>query len=1140
MPEENQKINETQSYSKNPMMDLDPNKSYAAIRRAVTDGFSDALAKQNNPRKVSQSVFQDKQKGMTYSRNGRYKTGDYRRTGNILDDIEQGIRDELLDSLAGGDFKKGMKAALSEFTKKFGFELRDLPHEYGKYLGKQLADSKLGKSFQDSFSKAATKWINNVFGSNSGTAMMSAFKSGSSSGMAGKQIAAGSLSQATASKELFSGISKYAGSAASVAAVAAVAYALLKPLLGGITDVIKAWGRAFNRDEDIRKKRLENSQKRIEQDMEYLAKEPFEILKKAANEWAQTWDSNLSKVALTQGYTKEDVYSLYENISGRLINEGLGSVIPATDVVNKLSSILETGLSGRVAEEFAYQSAKLNAAIPTENFTGYASTYAQLASYAISQGKSQAEALEYANTQLQLFASNLLYSSRNLSGGFTTGLKDAQALFKEAVDIAQSARTGNVAQISGTLTAVSGVIGSVAPDLAQGLVQNIVNAAIGGNESSTVALRSLAGINAGNTAFLQALAEDPQGVFVNLFRNLANMQTMSPSNYMEVAEGLASVFGIDMKAFARVDFNQLANSIANISAAYSRGGTATALAENMNLLKSGEATTSAEQLKLQEINNAILEEGLAYIIDSEAGRMIQEHMWEEQIANQLAENEYAVTLQGAALTYLEGLRHAVANILNFLNPLGYLAKGVANMAITKKESEAANQDIAAILERGAIGSNSKAFSNLLTVGQDLGLTRPLIELMGGTNRNRAAFREYMQNVVDDATYKGAQAGPFSYILYNLFGTEFGSGAAWNDAVDKAGGMASNFQLINDLGATTRGYQTNFANISTYNSKYSGFSVGKSILGLTAGTANGLLPAAIRNSPSMATANALAESNARLEQYLANVSAAAEEMSADQYIAKARDYGIADLPQALEDAGHSMEEFRAYFEANEALHGASAEQARKDDEQAFRDETRKFWDFTSGSSGIFQTTMWLPFLNDDFRPFFSSGARYDQRMDLIDSALVSVQAKEDIISDKLGDASKFTVISVLESINSNLISTFVQSNSTFQKCLADWMRYIAATKEYKSEVSNAQSWSDLKRAEGDKQNETLLALAQAMNVFSADELKKLDPQMQANALLGKIVIILEAMMQQQNTQAGGLSLLDTMSALGLGITQRTNI
>lgn len=353
-------------------------------------------------------------------------------------------------------------------------------------------------------------------------------------------------------------------------------------------------------------------------------------------------------------------------------------------------------------------------------------------------------------------------------------------------------------------------------------------------------------------------------------------------------------------------------------------------------------------------------------------------------------------------------------------------------------------------------------------------------------------------------------------------------------------MSSNFQLINDLGATTRGYQNNFANIGTYNSKYSGFSVGKSILGLTAGTANGLLPAAVRNSPSIATANALAESNARLEQYLANVSAAAEEMSADQYIAKARDYGIADLPQALEDAGHSMEEFRAYFEANEAMHGASAEQARKDDEQAFRDETRKFWDFTSGSSGIFQTAMWLPFLNDDFRPFFSSGARYDQRMDLVDSALVSVQAKEDIISDKLGDASKFTVISILESINSNMISTFVQSNSVFQKCLADWMRYIAATKEYKSEVSNAQSWSDLKRAEGDKQNETLLALAQAMNVFSADELKKLDPQMQANALLGKIVIILEAMMQQQNTQAGGLSLLDTMSALGLGITQRTNI
>jgi hypothetical protein len=59
----------------------------------------------------------------------------------------------------------------------------------------------------------------------------------------------------------------------------------------------------------------------------------------------------------------------------------------------------------------------------------------------------------------------------------------------------------------------------------------------------------------------------------------------------------------------------------------------------------------------------------------------------------------------------------------------------------------------------------------------------------------------------------------------------------------------------------------------------------------------------------------------------------------------------------------------------------------------------------------------------------------------------------------------------------------------------------------------------------------------MNAFSVDELKKLDPQLQTNVLLGKIVIILESIMQQNNNQMGGLGLIDTISALGLGMTTK---
>ena len=107
-----------------------------------------------------------------------------------------------------------------------------------------------------------------------------------------------------------------------------------------------------------------------------------------------------------------------------------------------------------------------------------------------------------------------------------------------------------------------------------------------------------------------------QKIFSTLFSNLASMQSMSPDNYMEVAEGLSDIFGIDKSALARVDFNYLAKAISAMNT------NSRSLEENLALLESGQTRTSAEQLKAQEINSVILEEGLAYVIDSEAGRMI--------------------------------------------------------------------------------------------------------------------------------------------------------------------------------------------------------------------------------------------------------------------------------------------------------------------------------------------------------------------------------------------------------------------------------------------------------------------------------------------------------------------------------------
>jgi hypothetical protein len=1149
--------NNQQQYSSNrdALADVLGKTSYTDMRNAVAQGVQDALKaeRQLNPKNVSQSTFRDRQNEMAYGPNARARASqDYRRTGNAFDDFETGLKDGFKDVFAGGDFKKSVNGALSEFSKEFGFELKDLSHEMGKELGKQFANSKLGKALTDKIQKAGTKLINGMFdpknadqkaardalnkvwgkfigkageGASAASSAMSNAGASSAAGAAGKAGATAAAGSMSGAGSALSGAISALSKAVPLLLVLIVVLKAVSPLISGIAAKISAFGKAFTREEDTRKQRLKNAQERMQKDLEYLAREPFEILKKAAEDWQNTWDANLAKVSLTQGYTKENTYAYYSGVAERLNQEGYGSSIAATSVINNLSSVLESGLSGKVAEEFAYQATKLSALIPTENFVQYASTYSELAAQIIAQGGSQEEALAYANSQLELFASNLLYSSRTLTGGFTTGLKDASSLFANAVEIAQSAKTNNAADISGTLTAVSAVVGEIAPDLANGLVQNVVNAAIGGNSDTIVALRSLAGVNAGNTAFLQALAKDPKGIFVSLFSNLANLQNMSPDNYMEVAEGLSSVFGVDMKAFARVDFNTLANAIQEMSV------NNLSLAENMALLQSGEATTTAEQLKLQEINNIITEQGLAYVIDSEAGRAIQQHMWDEQIANELKENEYAVSLQGAALQFLEGIRGAVANVINLLNPIGWIAQGVSKLEATQAESAGKTANLADILERGAVGSNAAAFRNLTSQNAgNLNLVKPLIEMMGGKNNVQystsgfaSGFTKFGQ-IAGYITPVGLMQAAADYVGQ---GDNLTTGAGWNAAWDRLGG-SGNYGTAKNLGA----------NLTKAVSKYAGFTgVGKSALSVLNSSQAKVLATAVRaSSAATASANADADTVRRVQAWLDSAPEAAKSMTADAWVKTAKKFGISDVNSALSTAGLSMESARSYFDANQGKEGALKEQARKEDEEKFWNQNRKFWDYENGASGIYQTAVWNPFIAE-FAKAFGVGGTFDTHFNLAHEALAKIQANQEFISSQIGDTSHTTLINELVKLNTNFHTTFMEDGSKYVTCMQAWYEYIERVGKYKDSVATAEAWGTVSRAEGTKQTEALLALANVMTEFTAEQLAEMDPQMQANALLGKIVIILEAMMQLQNTKAGGLSLIDTMSALGLGVTKQ---
>lgn len=696
----------------------------------------------------------------------------------VLDGFEDALKKQIL----GDNFKKEVSKSLSGFADSLGVSVKDLPNGIGQKLGKdlftELGKSKAGAIVANTFTKAGSQAASAITGGlSTATKVIKDGGSVLSAGVKGLGTAA-----AAVGPELLA-----AGAAAAVVTLGLLA---IDPALEGFVNYAKTALKTMNKDNDQRKKNTELMKKRLEADVNTLVEQPFAILKQSAQEVYDAWDKNVRLINATQGYNKSDLQNLMSNYASRLRSEGLDDVISGTSIIDNLASVLQSGLSGRVAEEFAYLATKLNAEIPTQDFFNYADTYASLAANAIKNGASQSEAISYANSQLEQFASDILYASRQLSGGFSTGLKNASTLFEQSTKIATAAKTGNASQIAGVLTSVSAIVGAVAPDLTDSITSAIYDTATGGNTSQIVALRSLAGINASNTEFLQQLARDPQGVFSTLFSNLANLQNMSKSNYMEVAEGLSDVFGISSEAFQRIDFNYLAKAISQMNLNNS------SLSENLEHLASGQTTTTTEQLKMQQINKYLIDEGLSYVLDNEATRAIQEHMWDEQLARQMTEAEYAVNLQGSALDYLESIVHTISNLMKLLVPGYAIARGISNLEKTAKAAVQKRAEVAATLAASNVGApNLKTFTQLTTPGITSMLTDSLIASMVklklpylGITKQRSVSSSYRWGTISKsqaAAIQGHVASPYTFTDTSVAsGTSLSSSAASSARVEK--------------------------------------------------------------------------------------------------------------------------------------------------------------------------------------------------------------------------------------------------------------------------------------------------------------------------------------------------------------------
>lgn len=976
-----------------------------------------------------------------------------------------------------------------------------------------LRDSLLGPDFQ----KNVDKILNNV-GQQLGKSVSERLKStafgqslGNFSDVLGKVAASGEINAASIAELGSAAMGVVPGLLAVTAAVWVADKALesLKPAIDGIKGYFAEWKKVANRNLESQRKYTEEEQKRIAEDVRTLVEAPFKILEEAVSSVTATWDNNLRLITATQELDKAGLQSLMAAYSQRLYsdeNRDWSSVINASDITANLAKVLEAGLSGEVATEFAYIATKLNAAIPTQDFFSYASVYSSIAANAIKNGAAQSEALKTANKAIEDFANNLLYASRELAGGFSTGLTNAANIFEMATKISQASRTGDIGNISGVLTAAQAIIGATAPDLASSITDAIYKAATGGNSSTIVALRSLAGINASNTEFLRALAKDPQQVFTNMFKKLADMYNQSADAYMEKAEGYASLFGLSPEAFQRIDFNYLASAIENMNIASGE------LASNLDRLESGQTTLTQEQLKNQQINKYLVDEGLAYVLDNEAARAIQQHMWDEQLAQQMIEASYGVELQGASQRALEGLLETLQRIVDILNPVAWYRKFKLRES-TKEELEGMKIDLMRVLEAGKVGSGSSSSARnslyqLTTYGQMLpGVYTSLVELMGQQSayaEARAATSK-LQQFTGDFVSGGLLATGQGTTITSTGSSHQSGKFGESTSVPDTSSLSQSNVFLNPYQPTYQGDTVPYGS-SHRNGKFAPVNtrqyrpVGKSQAAESMSYLE-MYGESIANS-SADMANAAVSTTAKItEDFTQRIQhMLSDEYLVDQFIRQNKSYeewaassasfGIVDFASAAQSAGYNVDELQRYFQSREVDLGLSEQASIYEDEKDFRDKGRLFWEET-----------------------FPVG--YQQPLFDI------LNAGNDLISDLIAQEAEFI----------DTWNTFTDDWSAAVKSFSD---YFIVHKVYNA----AYSYDDVRKIQQQEESEkgdAVLALAEALTQNTVD-LK--DPAVQTNALLSQILIVIEAIMQQNNTAAGTVSLADTLSALSMGMTNRT--
>lgn len=362
---------------------------------------------------------------------------------------------------------------------------------------------------------------------------------------------------------------------------------------------------------------------KIEKDVKAMATYSIEIYETASQNIYSAWDKNLASINATQGYTKQALNTLQDAVAQRLIKEGYGNTIDASQYLDQLSSTLNAHLGGELAEAFAAQNLILQKAVPEVDLSSMAAQFAAIYTNANAEGRNGEEEMIAAMNQVAGAAKAL----EQITGGNNQFLTQTGEILSKATEIINRA-DGNANQIADLATqmmAAEAPLTALAPQLS-GFTTELVDILTNNNDATAVALRAImndinSNIGVSSTSFMQSFMEDTQGTLSTAFEAIQQFidKNENEASRQEFLQAMESIFGVSGSKLAQIDFGTVAKQIAEANVATNME----ALTRAENLVRGGETTSYEEQLVANTANQLLATNAISSTIDNKLMRKLE-------------------------------------------------------------------------------------------------------------------------------------------------------------------------------------------------------------------------------------------------------------------------------------------------------------------------------------------------------------------------------------------------------------------------------------------------------------------------------------------------------------------------------------